>query len=74
MFDSLFECHVQSNNHASYRYIICFLISWQGSEVEEVEQSFGDFASQVVRLYRNAAHAEVEWTVGPIPYKYVIFT
>jgi len=42
----------------------------RGSEVEEVEQKFGDFASQVVRIYKGqTANVEVEWTVGPIPYK-----
>ena len=48
---------------------IKYFVIPQGSEVEEVVQKFGDFASQVVRVYRDASHAEVEWTVGPIPYK-----
>jgi lysosomal alpha-mannosidase len=39
----------------------------QGSQVQEVRQVFGDWASQVVRLYNGTKHLEVEWTIGPIP-------
>jgi len=35
--------------------------------VQEVRQVFGDWASQVVRLYNGTKHLEIEWTVGPIP-------
>ena len=46
------------------------ILFFQGSEVEEVEQAFGDFASQVIRVYKGETpYAEIEWTVGPIPYK-----
>lgn len=39
-----------------------------GSLTQEVRQVFGDWASQIVRLQRDAPFVEVEWTVGPIPY------
>jgi len=39
----------------------------QGSEVQEVHQTFTNWASQVYRLYRGARHVEVEFTVGHIP-------
>lgn len=39
----------------------------KGPLVQEVRQSFGPVASQVIRLYTGESHAEVEYTVGPIP-------
>ena len=41
----------------------------QGECVQEVVQEFSDWASQVIRLYTGNQHAEIEWTVGPIPFK-----
>ena len=38
----------------------------QGVNVQEVHQSFGDMATQVIRLYDDAQYLEFEWTVGPI--------
>uniref|UniRef100_T1IVT5 Alpha-mannosidase n=1 Tax=Strigamia maritima TaxID=126957 RepID=T1IVT5_STRMM len=38
-----------------------------GEVVKEVHQTFNDWVSQVVRLYDNSAHVEMEWVVGPIP-------
>lgn len=41
--------------------------SIKGSLVEEVHQQLTSWVSQVVRIYKDAEHAEVEVTVGPIP-------
>jgi len=38
----------------------------QGTEVQEVHQTFSDWSSQVYRLYKGSRHVEVEWTVGHI--------
>ena len=35
--------------------------------VTELRQRYGDWASLTTRLWAGEAHAEVEWTVGPIP-------
>ncbi|XP_012160548.1 lysosomal alpha-mannosidase isoform X1 [Ceratitis capitata] len=40
---------------------------YRGDLVEEVHQSFNEWVSQVVRVYRQQRHAEFEWLVGPIP-------
>ncbi|XP_050319281.1 lysosomal alpha-mannosidase isoform X2 [Bactrocera neohumeralis] len=40
---------------------------YRGNLVEEVHQSFNEWVSQVVRVYRQQHHAEFEWLVGPIP-------
>ncbi|XP_054741908.1 lysosomal alpha-mannosidase isoform X2 [Anastrepha obliqua] len=40
---------------------------YRGNLVEEVHQSFNDWISQVVRVYRQQPYAEFEWLVGPIP-------
>ncbi|CAM6125814.1 unnamed protein product [Calypogeia fissa] len=39
----------------------------RGPLVEEVHQEFSPWISQVVRLYKDAEHAEVEFLVGPVP-------
>ncbi|KAL3687509.1 hypothetical protein R1sor_013818 [Riccia sorocarpa] len=39
----------------------------RGPLVEEVHQTFSHWISQVVRLYNDADHAEIEFTIGPIP-------
>lgn len=41
----------------------------RGNTVWEARQVFGDWATLVTRLYRGQSHAEVEWTVGPIPFE-----
>ncbi len=38
--------------------------------MSEVYQLMGNWAGQVIRLYRGDEHFEVEWTVGPIDIKY----
>ncbi|XP_071483413.1 lysosomal alpha-mannosidase-like [Diadema antillarum] len=38
-----------------------------GDVVQEVQQQFTPWLSQVVRLYKGLQRAEFEWTVGPIP-------
>ena len=43
------------------------LITLQGAWVEEVHQSFADWITQVVRVYRGLPGVELEYTVGPIP-------
>uniref|UniRef100_A0A8C9U4P0 Alpha-mannosidase n=1 Tax=Scleropages formosus TaxID=113540 RepID=A0A8C9U4P0_SCLFO len=37
------------------------------SVVQEVQQEFSPWVSQVVRLYWGSRELELEWTVGPIP-------
>ncbi|MQL96786.1 hypothetical protein Taro_029462 [Colocasia esculenta] len=39
----------------------------QGSLVDEVHQQFNSWISQVTRLYKDKEHAEIEFTIGPIP-------
>ncbi|RUS70932.1 hypothetical protein EGW08_021308 [Elysia chlorotica] len=41
--------------------------TYKGKIVQEARQKFGDWASQVVRVYQDKPYVEVEWTVGPIP-------
>ncbi|XP_035819351.1 probable alpha-mannosidase At5g66150 isoform X4 [Zea mays] len=38
-----------------------------GPLVHEVHQQFGPWINQITRLYKNKEHAEVEYTIGPIP-------
>ncbi|KAG0549849.1 hypothetical protein BDA96_01G289800 [Sorghum bicolor] len=38
-----------------------------GPLVHEVHQQFGPWIYQITRLYKNKEHAEVEYTIGPIP-------
>ena len=42
----------------------------QGVWVEEVHQSFTDWITQVVRVYKGIPGVEFAYTVGPIPVKY----
>lgn len=44
-----------------------FAINYTGGLVKEVHQVFNDWAAQVVRIYKDQRHVEIEWTVGPIP-------
>ncbi|KAE8010634.1 hypothetical protein FH972_006989 [Carpinus fangiana] len=39
----------------------------RGPLVDEVHQQFNSWIYQVTRLYRDKEHAEVEFTIGPIP-------
>lgn len=39
----------------------------RGPLVDEVHQQFSPWISQVTRLYKDKEHAEVEYTIGPIP-------
>ncbi|PIA57396.1 hypothetical protein AQUCO_00600257v1 [Aquilegia coerulea] len=39
----------------------------RGPLVDEVHQQFSSWIYQVTRLYKNKDHAEVEFTIGPIP-------
>jgi lysosomal alpha-mannosidase len=38
-----------------------------GPLVQEVHQVYGDWLSQVVRVYADEDIMELEWMVGPIP-------
>lgn len=38
----------------------------QGPLFQEVWQKFDNWATQIVRLYKNKNYVEVQWTVGPI--------
>ena len=39
----------------------------EGKLVTEIRQTFSDWATHVIRLYKDAKFIEVEWTAGPIP-------
>ncbi|KAK4416850.1 Alpha-mannosidase [Sesamum alatum] len=39
----------------------------RGPLVDEVHQQFTSWINQVIRVYRDKDHAEVEFTIGPIP-------
>lgn len=39
----------------------------KGTLMTEVRQTFSNWATQVIRLYKGARHFELEWTVGPLP-------
>ncbi|PON89356.1 Glucoamylase [Trema orientale] len=39
----------------------------RGSLVDEIHQEFNSWIYQVTRLYKDKEHAEVEYTIGPIP-------
>jgi alpha-mannosidase len=39
----------------------------QGDAVTEVYQQFSEWATHVIRLYKNQPYVEIEWTAGPIP-------
>ena len=41
----------------------------QGALFHEVRQTFADWGTQVFRLGADSNHLEIEWTVGPIPFK-----
>nr|CAD7590765.1 unnamed protein product [Timema genevievae] len=40
---------------------------YKGPVVEEIHQVFSDWMSQVIRVYKEENHVELEWLVGPIP-------
>lgn len=39
----------------------------RGEQVDEVHQTFNEWLSQVVRIYKTENFVEFEWLVGPIP-------
>ncbi|XP_075500085.1 alpha-mannosidase-like [Primulina tabacum] len=39
----------------------------RGPLVDEVHQQFASWIYQVIRVYKDKDHAEVEYTIGPIP-------
>ncbi|XP_074562750.1 alpha-mannosidase-like, partial [Curcuma longa] len=39
----------------------------QGPLVDEVHQQFNSWIYQVIRVYKEKEHAEIEYTIGPIP-------
>ncbi|KAJ4433196.1 hypothetical protein ANN_15453 [Periplaneta americana] len=45
-------------------------VVYKGDVVDEIHQTFSDWASQVVRVYHEENHVEFEWLVGPIPTEY----
>lgn len=40
-----------------------------GILVEEHEQVFCDWASQIIRMYKDEDYVEFEWLIGPIPFE-----
>jgi lysosomal alpha-mannosidase len=44
------------------------VITYKGPIVQELQQQFNPWVSQIVRLYEDdIQHLELEWLVGPIP-------
>eukprot|EP00729_Bicosta_minor_P002033 gene2033-12011_t len=39
----------------------------EGDLVTEIRQTFSDWATHVIRLFKGKEYIEVEWTAGPIP-------
>ena len=39
----------------------------EGALVTEIRQTFSDWATHVIRLFKGKPYIEVEWTAGPIP-------
>ena len=39
----------------------------RGGVVDEVHQSYNNWTSQVIRLYKHEATLEFEWMIGPLP-------
>ncbi|KAI4375413.1 hypothetical protein MLD38_013285 [Melastoma candidum] len=44
-----------------------YLTVVRGPIIEEVHQQLNSWISQITRIYRGKDHAEVEYTIGPIP-------
>ncbi|XP_064486646.1 lysosomal alpha-mannosidase-like isoform X2 [Ornithodoros turicata] len=42
----------------------------KGPEVQEIQQIFNEWITQVVRLYKDRSTIEFEWVVGPLPIGY----
>ncbi|XP_067625390.1 lysosomal alpha-mannosidase [Eurosta solidaginis] len=40
---------------------------YEGTQVKEVHQRFGDWVSQVIRIYEGVNRVEFQWLIGPIP-------
>ncbi len=38
-----------------------------GDMVQEIHQSYNNWAGQTIRLYKGQDHVELDWVVGPIP-------
>ncbi|XP_072144341.1 lysosomal alpha-mannosidase-like [Dermacentor andersoni] len=43
----------------------------KGPLVQEIHQTFSDWVSQVIRLYKDEDIIEFDWVVGPIPFRLV---
>jgi lysosomal alpha-mannosidase len=44
------------------------VVTFKGPIVQEMQQQFSPWVSQIVRLYEDdVQHLELEWLVGPIP-------
>jgi len=44
------------------------VVTYKGTIVQELQQQFNPWVSQIVRLYEDdIQHLELEWLVGPIP-------
>ncbi|XP_052262943.1 lysosomal alpha-mannosidase-like [Dreissena polymorpha] len=56
-----------SNNPTRANDGTVVVTAYKGGHVQEIRQVFCDWISQVIRLYDNSSHIELEWTVGPIP-------
>lgn len=51
---------IKSDQQASFTVL-------RGPILDEVHQQINPWASQIVRIYKEKEHAEVEFTIGPIP-------
>ena len=54
---------VNSNNNKAKIKVIT------GNLFQEVQQTFSDFVSQVIRVYKGGNFVEFEYTIGPIPFQ-----
>lgn len=53
--------------------IISNIKVYKGDIVDEVHQTFGDWAKQIIRVYKNAAnYFEFDWLVGPIDTRWLL--
>ena len=43
-----------------------------GKLVQEIHQHYNDWVGQVIRLYKDQDHIELDWVVGPIPVEYAL--
>ncbi|XP_075216675.1 lysosomal alpha-mannosidase II isoform X3 [Lycorma delicatula] len=43
------------------------MTTYKGPLVDEIHQTFSDWVTQIIRVYKNEGHVEFNWIIGPIP-------